>query len=100
MIFTDKYIDFGGAVYYFEKADKMPHDKENALISFICMICRSWTFARLTESEKEDCINSLLFASEQKILKGTYNHRFMILHSIYNAFLSALGYKNGNFREA
>jgi hypothetical protein len=101
MKITDTYIDFGGSVYYYDKVNKLPHDKENALLHFIVMICKSWTFERMTDQEKENCINALIETDDYNALKGNWEARFYILHAVYNAFLSGLGYTHGgSWREA
>ena len=53
MTFTKDYFDLGGSVYFYSEVDKLPHTKENALLHHLAMDCRSWTFARLTQEEKE-----------------------------------------------
>ena len=53
MTFTEKYFDLGGSVYFYSEVDKLPRTKENALLHHLAMDCRSWTFARLTQEEKE-----------------------------------------------
>lgn len=99
MTITKEFIDFGGTVYTFEKVDKMERTKENAFLKAVSIFVRSWTFAKLTESEKQQCINSLLWAKEQNILKGTFENRVQILNAVYNAFLAGVGYTSFNWRE-
>ena len=53
MTFTKDYFDLGGSVYFYSEVDKLPHTKENALLHHLSMDCQSWTFARLTQEEKE-----------------------------------------------
>ena len=92
MVFTDKYFDLGGAVYYHENVDKLPRTKENALLRFCSMICRSWTFDRMTSEEKERCISALLKTENFNALRGNFEARWHILEVVYDAFLSGLGY--------
>lgn len=92
MTFTKEYFDLGGSVFFYEKVDKMPRTKENALVLHLAMTCRSWTFARMNDKEKENCIKSFLWAYHQGIIKGDFNTRWMIMHAIYSSFLSALNY--------
>lgn len=99
MLIKKTFIDFGGNVYVFEKVDKLPTTKENAFLHGIAMFCRSWTFERLSADEKERCINSFLFAEEQKIIKGSYRDRIQIMNAIYSGFLSGLGYSGVDWRE-
>lgn len=92
MTFTKEYMDLSGSVYFYEKVDKLPHTKENAVILFLSMICRSWTFDRMTEKEKENCVNVFLRASESDSIKGNFNARWSIMSLIYSAFLEAIDY--------
>lgn len=73
--------------------------KENALRDFCEMIEKSWTFARMSADEMRRCMEALTWTEEQNILKGTYRQRFYILHAVYNAFLSGIGYNSANWRE-
>ena len=70
----------------------MERNKESAFDEFIIMIEKSWTWARLTDSERESCRDAFNFAKSQKILKGNFNQRWSILQAIYNAFLNGVGY--------
>lgn len=63
-------------------------DKERALTDFIEMITKSWTYDRMTEKERTNCIKAL----RETTLKGTWEHRREVLDSAYNAFLLALDY--------
>lgn len=92
MTFTKEYFDLGGSVYFYEKVDKLPHTKENALVLHLAMTCRSWTFARMTHKEQENCIKSFLWAYHHGIIKGDFNTRWGTMQAIYTTFLSALGY--------
>ena len=101
MTFTKTHMDFDGSVYFFREVDKMAKSKENALLHYLAMICRSWTFSRLTQEEKENCINSFMWANEQHLIKGNFEARWAIMQAMYTAFLSALGYNDDpiNWRE-
>ncbi len=66
-------------------------EKENARRDFVEMIKESWTFARLTETEKTDCIR-LLTEENGNAVKGSYLQRWEILNAVYYGFLAALGY--------
>ena len=92
MKFTDSYFDIGGTVYYYDKVNSLPHEKENALVLYLAMTCKSWTFNRMTAREKENCINTFLYSSKQGFIKGNYETRWNIMHAIYSAFLAALDY--------
>ena len=53
------------------------------------VIKKSWTWARLTEEEKETFINLNVF----ECIKGRDQTRIEWLNTIYSTFLHALGYK-------
>ena len=74
--------------------------KENVLNDFILMIENSWTYARLTEEEKER-LKTVLFDDirVEEALKGTCKQRRAILHAIYSTFLTAIGYNGFSWRE-
>lgn len=101
MTFADSYIDINGYVLSFERVNKLPQTKENALNQFIVMIVRSWTFARLTQAEKENCIHALLRVSDYGALMGNFNQRWKVLQAVYSGFLDALNYSADpvNWRE-
>ena len=99
MTVTKDYIDFGGTVYTFDQIKKLPYTKENALLHHLSIDCHSWTFERMTEAEKERCINSLVWAWEQGIVKGTKETRWQILNALYSVFLDGLGYNGSSWRE-
>lgn len=99
MTFTNNYADINGFVIVFSDVDKLPRTKENALVHYIAMTCKSWTFAKLTQAEKEKCIDALYFPNEQGMLKGTFRQRWDILNAVYNAYLAGLGYVGVNWRE-
>jgi len=92
MTFTKEYMDFGGSVYFYDKVDKLPHTKENAVLLYLSMICRSWTFDRMTEKEKENCVNVFLRSAEYGRIKGNFDARWNVLQLMYDSFLEALDY--------
>ena len=100
MLITSDYIDFGGDVYLFSRIDALPQTKENAFLHHIAMDCRSWTFQRMTKAEQEKCINVLLWANQQGMIKGDFNTRFQTLNGLYHAFLSGLGYDGFDWRRS
>lgn len=59
------------------------------------VIKKSWTWDRLTEEERRRFINMDVFDR----IKGNDKTRIEWLNTIYNAFLSALGYKSVGWRE-
>ena len=92
MEFTKEHMDFGGSVYFYDNVDRLPREKENTAIRFLSMICRSWTFERMTAKEKERFVQTVLDAVHYDRIKGAYNARWEILQNMYTAFLNALGY--------
>lgn len=98
MTFTKSYFDIGGTVYYFDHVDKLPKTKENALVLYMSMICKSWTFHRMTAEEKERCINTFLKAQERGAIKGNFKTRVNTLAIIYDAFMDGIGYDGFNWR--
>ena len=92
MIFTETFMDFGGTVYFYRDVDALPREKENAVMQFLSMICRSWTFCRMTEKEKEYWVKTVLHANRLDRIKGNYDARWLVLSNMYDAFLNALGY--------
>ena len=59
------------------------------------VIKKSWTWARLTEEERQRFLAMEFFDH----IKGTERTRIEWLHSIYDAYLTALGYKPIGWRE-
>lgn len=59
------------------------------------VIKKSWSWARLTEEEQKQFINMNVFNK----IKGNNNTRIEWLHTIYQAYLIALGYKPIGWRE-
>ena len=77
----------------------MNDNKEMAFREFCDMVQKCWTFERMTDKEQALCCSALQFARDQGALRGNFNARWTVLHSIYNAFLSGLGYDGFNWRE-
>lgn len=74
--------------------------KEDTLKDFIEMVYNSWTYAKMTDNEKEQLTN--LLQNDGVIregLKGSYQQRLKILQIFYIGYLGGLGYNNGNWRE-
>lgn len=59
------------------------------------VIKKSWTWARLTEEERKRFLSMEIFDE----IKGNDRTRIEWLHTIYNAYLTALGYKPIGWRE-
>ena len=66
---------------------------------FILMIEQSWTFGKMTKTEKLNCRYMLEAHTTKNALKGTYRQRWEILQACYSAFLDGLGYTGANWRE-
>lgn len=74
--------------------------KEAALDDFIDVIMRSWTWGRMTGEERERFIDALERADRiHKVITGSYQKRRETCQALYNAFLLALGYSGGFWRE-
>lgn len=82
----------------FEEIDKTPNTKENALIQFVAIIARSWTFARMTPEEQKNCMAMFADVRTSKALRGSWEARWDVLNAVYGAFLAALGYFGGDWR--
>lgn len=59
------------------------------------VIKKSWTWARLTEEERQRFLSMEIFDE----IKGNDRTRIEWLCTIYNAYLTALGYKPIGWRE-
>ena len=79
----------------FAEIDRLPKEKENALIKFAAIIARSWTFARMTPEEQKNCIAMFEDVRTSKALRGSWSARWDVLNAIYAAFLAGLGYVGG-----
>lgn len=75
-------------------------NKENAYFDFVEIIEKSWTYNRLTEPEKENCLKAIKWAKEQCLLRGNYAARHDQLNALYHAFLLGVGYTGAFWREA
>lgn len=74
-------------------------NKENAVIDFMQMIRKSWTWARLTHQERIDFANSVDWAIQQNVIIGTYKQRYQTVYALYYTFLIALGYGESDWRD-
>ena len=77
----------------------MKKEKQNAYNDYMEMIKKSWTFDKLTETEKEKLRDVLFSVRAENAIKGNYNQRICILEAIYFSFLKALGYEPIGWRE-
>ena len=71
-------------------------NKDNALNDFLTMIYQSWTYAKLTDKEKEKMHDIIVCRSH---LRGSWDARYEILNDLYYAFLVGLGYTPLQWRD-
>lgn len=77
----------------------MYKEKEFAHVDYCKFIENSWTFARLTIKEQLQLKDSIFWAWNQGLIKGTYRQRWETCQVIYNTFLTALDYEPTGWRE-
>ena len=78
----------------------MTRTKENAYTDWFEMTFNSWTWAKLTDEEKERFTDSVGFwCNGSGSLKGDYRHRWDVLNELYYMYLLGLGYKPIGWRE-
>lgn len=70
--------------------------KENAYTDFTHTVAYSWTWLKMTKSERATFWR--LIETLEKAT-GTYDNRMKVYHSIYIAYLYGLGYDGFNWRE-
>ena len=73
--------------------------KENAQSDFCAMIEKSWTWERLTDTERNNWYNMLDNGAARSAVKGDYRTRWDVLQAMYSAFLAALDYTWDAWRE-
>ena len=66
--------------------------KEDAQNDYINTINDAWTFHRLTDEEKQTCIDVLASERTKMALRGNYFQRMEVMNAVYYGFLCALGY--------
>lgn len=74
--------------------NKKQEQNEKAYNDFVEMIRKSWTYAKLDETERKRVEYALLGASV-KFARGDYKSRTNMLHATYVGFLTALGFEDG-----
>ena len=79
----------------------MSQEKERTLVEFRKMIENSWTYDRMSDTEKNNIMEVLSYNSQTTInaLKGTKKQVWDTLQAIYSSFLSALDYKPTGWRQ-
>ena len=75
----------------------MEKRKEQAVHDYTQVILESWTYARLTEAERNTLSYVITEAERQGIIRGSYDTRWDILQTIYDAFLAGCGYPTGHY---
>lgn len=76
----------------------MERKKESALIEFMNMIYKSWTWERMTKAEQNRFEENIDFWYS-KTVKGSFPQRWEHLQAIYSMFLCGLGYSGPKWRE-
>ena len=71
--------------------DYMTKNKLDAQADWTDMIIKSWTWARLTNAEKNKFGDELVKETTQKAISGTYRQRWEILNALYSMFLEGCG---------
>lgn len=77
----------------------MNKNKLLAQAEWMDMIVKSWTWAKLTNDERNKFGDELNKGVTQKIISGTYRQRWGILNALYSMFLEGCGYNSGNWRK-
>ena len=77
----------------------MNKNKENAQADWTDMIVKSWTWAKLTNDERNKFGDELNKETTKKIISGTYRQRCEILNALYSMFLDGCGYNGVNWRD-
>ena len=77
----------------------MNKNKENAQADWTDMIIKSWTWAKLTNDERNKFGDELNKEATKKIISGTYRQRCEILNALYSMFLEGCGYNGVNWRD-
>lgn len=73
--------------------------KEQAKQEWLEMISKSWTWARLTEKEREQFKGLLEHPCSATVIRGTYEQRWEACEALYHTFLEGLGYTPLEWRE-
>ena len=74
-------------------------DKNLAKSNYLKSIEQSWTWARLTQEEKEKFIELLDHPCSGIVLRGTYDQRWQACDALYYTFLIGLGYSPLDWRD-
>ena len=74
-------------------------DKNLAKQEYLEMIKQSWTWAKLTEQEKEKFSELLEHPCSAVVIRGNYDQRWEACEALYHTYLEGLGYKPLEWRE-
>ena len=74
-------------------------DKNLAKQEYLEMIKQSWTWAKLTEQEREKFSELLEHPCSAVVIKGNYDQRWEACEALYHTYLEGLGYKPLEWRE-
>jgi hypothetical protein len=74
-------------------------DKELAKQEYLEMIKKSWTWAKLTEKEKDKFLLLLDNPCSTTVIKGDYDQRWDACEALYHTFLVGLDYDPLNWRD-
>ena len=74
-------------------------DKELAKQEYLEMIKKSWTWAKLTEKEKDRFLLLLDNPCSTTVIKGDYDQRWDACEALYHTFLVGLDYDPLNWRD-
>lgn len=74
--------------------------KEQAKQEWLEMILKSWTWARLTEKEREQFKGLLEHPCSATVIRGTYEQRWEACEALYHTFLEGLNYDPLEWRDA
>ena len=75
-------------------------DKELAKQEYLEMIKQSWTWAKLTEKEREKFSELLEHPCSAVVIKGNCNQRWNACEALYHTYLEGLGYDPLEWRDA
>ena len=73
--------------------------KEQAKQDWLEMIKQSWTWARLTEKEREQFKGLLEHPCSSVVIRGNYDQRWEACEALYHTYLEGLGYTPLEWRE-
>ena len=74
-------------------------DKNLAKQEYLEMIKQSWTWAKLTEQEKEKFSELLEHPCSAVVIRGNYDQRWEACEALYHTYLEGLGYTPLDWRE-